>query len=224
MEEEKKQVFSWPPLESDPAILTEYMQTLGMSKDWQLAEVLGLEPELLPMVPKDTTALVLTYDYTGPKAKEKPAEKCADKAPDKAAEVEITKKAAPPAVDYYMIQTGDLDNACGLIACIHAIFNNLGKVGVVPGSKLDNFLKKSMKQTPEERAKSLNDFKEIQEVHQQCGLEGQSKFVEEETKYHFICFIRNSKGQLVELDGIAGQPILIKGTFLASQKITTCHR
>jgi hypothetical protein len=29
---------------------------------------------------------------------------------------------------YYMKQTKELDNACGVIACIHSIFNNLGLI------------------------------------------------------------------------------------------------
>jgi len=30
-----------------------------------------------------------------------------------------------------MDQTGTLDNACGVIACLHAIFNNLGDDKVI---------------------------------------------------------------------------------------------
>jgi hypothetical protein len=43
-----------------------------------------------------------------------------------------------------MKQTGVLDNACGVIACIHAILNNLGegdnKITLNDGSVLSNFL------------------------------------------------------------------------------------
>ena len=47
------------------------------------------------------------------------------------------------ATDYYMKQTEVLDNACGVIACIHAILNNLGegdtKITLTEGSVLANY-------------------------------------------------------------------------------------
>jgi len=198
MVEKKEEVFNWPPLESDPQILMDYMHKLGMSKSWEIAEVIGLEPEFLPLVPSDSVAFILAYDFTGDSSKKE----------------EIKK--SDPEVDFYMWQTRDLDNACGLIACLHAVLNNLGKVTINPGSHLEKFIKMTEKKSPEERAKILNDFHEIQEAHKAYGEEGQSAKVEscEDTKYHFICFTINKKGQLVELDGIAGEPILVKGIFI----------
>jgi ubiquitin carboxyl-terminal hydrolase L3 len=32
--EEAKEVFNWPPLESNPDIFTKYMHDIGLSKDW----------------------------------------------------------------------------------------------------------------------------------------------------------------------------------------------
>ena len=47
--------------------------------------------------------------------------------------------------DWYMHQTGKLDNACGIIACIHSIYNNLSpdKIVLEEGTVLSNFLKDS---------------------------------------------------------------------------------
>ena len=53
-----KTVFHWPPLESDPEILTNYMHKIGMSKEWQLHEIFGLEPALLAFVPQPAVACV----------------------------------------------------------------------------------------------------------------------------------------------------------------------
>jgi len=39
-------------------------------------------------------------------------------------------------VNFYMKQTSKLDNACGLIACIHSIFNNLDLIKLEPNSTL----------------------------------------------------------------------------------------
>ena len=194
---EKKEIFNWPPLESDPHILTEYMQTLGMPEAWELAEVIGLDPDLLAIVPDSTIAFVLAYART--ESREVKIEKAA-------------KAGVLPDVDYYMWQTETLDNACGLIACIHAVFNNLAAVTLAKGSALEEFYNASIKQTPEERANTLDDFEAIKTVHRDCGKKGQSNLVqkEDDTVYHFICFTRNSKKELIELDGVAHKPILLK--------------
>ena len=64
-----------------------------------------------------------------------------------------------------MKQTEVLDNACGVIACIHAILNNLGegesKIKLNEGA-LSNLLKQVKDSTPEQRATALENFKEFQ--------------------------------------------------------------
>lgn len=190
---EAKEEFSWPPLESDPEILTSYMHKIGMSNDWELVEVIGLEPEFLSMVPPTAIALILTYDYTSSKTEE-------------------DEEGAIPEVDYFMWQTGELDNACGLIACLHAVFNNRKKVEI--RDPLNELWELVAKQTPEERAKTLDNFKKIKEAHKACSAEGQSDYIEEadQVRYHFTCFTRNDKGELVELDGMAYNPKLLNGS------------
>jgi len=49
---------------------------------------------------------------------------------------------------YWMKQEGNLDMACGIIAGLHAIFNNLDKVQVEPESVLDRFFKQVKNKTP----------------------------------------------------------------------------
>ena len=47
MEEAKKEVFSWPALESNPEIFTNYMYKVGLSEKWAIGEVFGFDEELL---------------------------------------------------------------------------------------------------------------------------------------------------------------------------------
>ena len=47
-----------------------------------------------------------------------------------------------------MKQTGALDNACGIIACIHAIFNNQEKVSVEADSILGKYLQDVQNKSP----------------------------------------------------------------------------
>ena len=64
-------------------------------------------------------------------------------------------------VNYYMKQTGKLDNACGVIACIHSIFNNLDSFQLKPDSILDKFYKAAKPITPAERATALEENKDF---------------------------------------------------------------
>lgn len=40
---------------------------------------------------------------------------------------------------FYMKQTDKLDNACGIIACLHSVLNNLDSIQLEVGSILDKF-------------------------------------------------------------------------------------
>jgi len=113
-------VFNWPPLESDPEIFTKYLHTIGMSNGWKICEAYGLEDEMLEFVPKPTVACIAAIQRDKTKSDGKPG-------------LESTK------ASYYMKQTSTLDNACGIIACIHAVFNNPDFVAVEENSILDEF-------------------------------------------------------------------------------------
>ena len=60
-----------------------------------------------------------------------------------------------------MKQTGKLDNACGVIACLHAVLNNLDSVQLKADSVLDKFYKAAKPLTPAERATNLEENKEF---------------------------------------------------------------
>ena len=115
-----------------------------------------------------------------------------------------------------MKQTSVLDNACGVIACIHAILNNLGegdnKITLAEGSVLSNYLNSVRESTPEERATALENFTEFQNVHKLKAAQGQSDQPSEqsEIKHHFTAYVVNSAGQLIELDGCKNGPMVVK--------------
>mmetsp|Transcript_13326 Transcript_13326/g.13110 ORF Transcript_13326/g.13110 Transcript_13326/m.13110 type:complete len:111 (-) Transcript_13326:292-624(-) len=109
--ESSKPNLHWPPLESNPDVLSEYLLKVGLDPKWAIYECYGFEDELINMLPQPTVAAIVTYERI-------------KKEEDKALGDPATE------MDYYMKQTGTLDNACGIIACIHAIFNNMGLVGL----------------------------------------------------------------------------------------------
>jgi len=98
--------FHWPPLESDPEIFSSYMKKIGMATDWNFSEIFGLDDELLMMVPQPCAAVIATIERV-------------DRDDGKPGAGEDA-----PVASFYMKQTGKLDNACGIIACLHSILNN----------------------------------------------------------------------------------------------------
>jgi ubiquitin carboxyl-terminal hydrolase L3 len=98
-------VFQWPPIESNPEIFTNYMRKLGMPAQWGFSEVLGFDEELLSFIPRPVLGVVCNMEFL------KKQEDLQRGHPD-------TECA------FYMKQHGTLDNACGIIAALHAILNN----------------------------------------------------------------------------------------------------
>lgn len=115
--------FKWPPLESNPEVFTEYLRNVGLPEDWFISEVFGLDEDCLSFVPKPVIAVIATFENLKKDQHEKEDKPAADVAE----------------VPYYMKQTSKLDYACGVIACIHSVLNNLDKVQVSDGSVLDRF-------------------------------------------------------------------------------------
>lgn len=58
-------------------------------------------------------------------------------------------------VPFYMKQSPVLDNACGIIACIHSVLNNSAQVGLNEGSVLSKYKADALNGTPAERCAKL---------------------------------------------------------------------
>jgi len=122
MAEEQKQEFNWPPLESNPEIFTKYMHQIGLPESWAIGEVFGFDEDLLAFLPQPIIGVIVAVE----RLKKHEAIQCGS--------VENNSK-----VPFYMKQTGELDNACGIIACIHATLNNLDQIQLSPESTLAKF-------------------------------------------------------------------------------------
>ena len=101
----------------------------------------------MSFVPKPVIAVIATFENLK-KAEEK-----------KDAEISHAE------VEYYMKQTQKLDYACGVIACIHSVLNNLDKVNIADGSVLHRFYQTVKGQSPLDRALTLENMKDFQETH-----------------------------------------------------------
>ena len=76
--------------------------------------------------------------------------------------------------EYYMKQTSELDNACGVIAALHCVYNNLGegKIDLVPESTLDNFLNQVSSATPDDKATALENFVAFKKQYRKVASQG----------------------------------------------------
>ena len=89
-----------------------------------------------------------------------------------------------------MKQTNDLDYACGPIAGLHSIANNLDKIQLIPTMSLINYFESVTNKTPGERANILCQDNSMKSNHISHPVMGQSILPEnqEEVKNHFVSF------------------------------------
>ena len=112
-----------------------------------------------------------------------------------------------------MDQTGTLDNACGIIACLHVIYNNLAADKIVlQDGALKNFIEAQKGKGNAEIATAMENNKEFKERQGEFAAQGQSNQATDQSgvNHHFIAYVINRNGQLIELDGTKKGPVVIK--------------
>ncbi|KAJ3447554.1 ubiquitin carboxyl-terminal hydrolase [Anaeramoeba flamelloides] len=181
---------SWPPLESNPNILTTFARELGLPKEYQITDVFSLD--LLMMIPHPCHAVILLYPIT---EKNKELKKI---------QQETSREFVFPKNLYYMKQT--IRNACGTIGVLHAVLNNIEELGVKGWFK--KFHEQTIEMDPETRGHTLEKDKEMIEKHEEHSEKGQTDQMdpEESTDYHFVTFVCKNN-ILIQCDGRKETPI-----------------
>jgi len=208
----KADEFDWPPLESNPQVLTEYLHQIGLAPTLAIGEVYGFDEDLLAFVPQPVYGVIVALDRSG-----------GDRRSDK------DHGDAHYPIPFYMKQAGTLDNACGIIACLHAILNNNNNNNMVlPDSVLAKFQATTANQTPAERCHELEQNHDFKTVHKRFALQGQSQAItsdQSQVKHHYVAFVLHD-GKLIELDGTKQGPRVVadqcsdvlRGTITEIQK------
>eukprot|EP01098_Paradermamoeba_levis_P008420 TRINITY_DN3492_c0_g1_i1.p1 TRINITY_DN3492_c0_g1~~TRINITY_DN3492_c0_g1_i1.p1 ORF type:complete len:173 (-),score=61.17 TRINITY_DN3492_c0_g1_i1:29-547(-) len=100
-----------------------------------------------------------------------------------------------------------IGNACGTVAVVHALANNIKSLGLDDGF-LRKFVEKTKSLNAEERGKQLGEEQSIETISTEVAQTGQTETpdAEDKTDYHFICFTMVD-GHLYELDGGKKFPI-----------------
>lgn len=187
---------SWTPLESNPDVMNKFIWNLGVSEKWKIVDVLSLDGDMLGFIPRPTVALILLFPTS-------------DKYDKLKEEQEAQLKESGQTISknvYYVKQY--IHNACGTIALIHSIGNNLDKIDLTDGSTLKQFLDATKDMSPEDRGNELIKSSNVADAHNNIALEGQTQVPSEDEKviHHFVAFIHKD-GELYELDGRKAFPI-----------------
>lgn len=186
---------AWLPLESNPDVMNKFLVHLGMPNKWQVSDVYGLDSDALAVVPRPALALIMLFPSNDKYEEYKKQE-----------EEEIKGKGQKVDEDLYFLKQY-VHNACGTIALIHSVANNLDQIQLGDGH-LKQFLDDSMSLDPEKRGEMLQNALGIINTHKEIAQEGQTEAPEptDPVGYHFVAFIHKN-GCLYELDGRKAFPI-----------------
>ncbi|KAJ8919734.1 hypothetical protein NQ315_006262 [Exocentrus adspersus] len=186
------------PLESNP----DFIHLLGVPNKWNIVDVYGLDNDALAWVPRPVLALILLFPCS---------ERFYDHAKIESQAVKEKGQEISPNL-FYMKQY--VSNACGSIALIHSIANNVDRITLEDGV-FKKLLEATKGKTPEERGEMLakpgsdadsEAFKLIS-AHQEMAMEGQTEAnPNEQVNHHFVAFVEKD-GNLYELDGRKDFPI-----------------
>ncbi|GLG92819.1 hypothetical protein R5R35_007471 [Gryllus longicercus] len=181
---------AWLPLESNPDVMNKYLYNLGVPDKYQMVDVYGLDNELLGAIPRPVLAVMLLF----------PSRKTQDQPEiDEAGDKEVSESL------FYIKQI--VNNACGTIALLHSVANNLDKIQLEEGH-LKTFIEKAKPLNPMERGELLGKAEGIINIHKEVAMEGQTEAPEptEPVHYHFVAFVQQG-GFIYELDGRKPSPI-----------------
>jgi ubiquitin carboxyl-terminal hydrolase L3 len=191
---------TWFPLESNPDVINRYVGSLGVAlKRIQFHDVLGLDEELLHLIPRPVLAFLFLYPITPQNTK---------RSEERAQAQRVSGYEAPDST-FYIKQT--IGNACGTIAILHALMNNREALGpLAPGSVLETFFDKMAPMTPEQRAAFLEQSDALDSLHGAASHEGatENQDISADIDLHFVAFVHR-EGMCLELDGRKPFPLAI---------------
>jgi len=198
----------WVPLESNPAVLTKFAHKLGVPQQYGFSDVLGLDEELLCMVPQPCLALLFLFPYSKMKhAKQEEHDRIVREG-----------QVVSPRV-YFMKQL--VGNACGTVGVVHCLGNCGARLGLVDGF-FKTFLAKTQSVSAEERGRLFGAEEPLAEVADSVAhdpsAQTEAPEADAHVDSHFVALVPVD-GYLYELDGTKEFPInhgpTVEETFLA---------
>eukprot|EP00026_Physarum_polycephalum_P017833 Phypoly_transcript_19188.p1 GENE.Phypoly_transcript_19188~~Phypoly_transcript_19188.p1 ORF type:complete len:237 (+),score=49.25 Phypoly_transcript_19188:36-713(+) len=186
-------------LESDPEVFTNFIRKGGI-KNYSFHELFSLEE--LSFIPQPALAVILLY-------------------PDESEGGNLIFDTSSTSVaqqeDIYFMKQHNVGNACGTIAVIHSIANNINSLEFDSTSFLKDFVNSTKQNSPLEKCHLMATNEQILKASDSCAREGQTAVAEadDELDYHYICFI-NKNNSIYQLDGMHAGPVLLQSTSESS--------
>nr|XP_042906361.1 ubiquitin carboxyl-terminal hydrolase isozyme L3-like [Parasteatoda tepidariorum] len=210
----------WMELESNPDVMNNLLISLGVPAKWKIFDILSLDDEYLDTISQPVLGVIFIFPFTAIYKKY-----CSNLM----RQLEKSLQNVDPKV-FFMLQT--IRNACGTIAVIHAIANNMEHMNLNPASIAFKFIKKCIALDPTEKARVFEKDAGIKEAHQSANFyftptsQGGSSSAEKEdspqapvktSDNHYLTLV-NVNSKLYELDGYKDMPVYhgdsTKETFL----------
>ena len=146
---------SWVGLESNPAVMTQYAQKLGVSDRWSFSDCWGLDSEALKHVPAPCVGCIFLYPFSQVEARKRA--------------LGARRGCEVPGV-WHMKQL--VGNACGAVAIMHTVMNTLDRVGAGAGF-LSEFGATTKAASAHERGKLFAPA--LRQVHSGLAAQGQTR-------------------------------------------------
>ncbi|PVV01487.1 hypothetical protein BB560_004091 [Smittium megazygosporum] len=188
----------WAPLESNPQVLNDFIENLGVQDSVCFGDVYGLDDELLSFVPRPCYAIIFLFPVNSVSNDQRISiaqENC-----------DINSLPQDKIKPYFINQT--ISNACGAIAVIHSIANNLDYIKLDSGT-LSKFIQKTKNLSSLDKGRALETDSDFARSNSNSAVQGQTAAInpEEPVDLHFVSFVLND-GYLVELDGRLEKPLV----------------
>jgi len=179
---------NWVGLESNPEVMSKYAHALGVDEGWAFCDCWGLEAEALKYVPQPCVACIFLYPFSLVEARKRALG---------------AQRGRPVQGVWHMRQT--IGNACGAVAIMHAVMNNLHRIGR-SSSFLDEFRESTSAASAAERGKAFAPA--VRDIHSGIASSGQTSAPTPtaDLDFHFVSLVE-VEGRLYELDGNNDGPI-----------------
>jgi len=162
MDLEKMKRVHWVPLESNPDMLTDFAQKVGLPDGFEFVDVFGTDPELLAMVPPTRLAVTLLFQSSDKIREAKEAQRLA------------IEKDGQKVSDKLVYLKQYVGNACGTIACLHSMANNAEALGLSAESPVGKFLDTIKGKSPQDAGLALVDATDLHSASEAGARGGQT--------------------------------------------------
>ncbi|CAJ1341564.1 unnamed protein product [Effrenium voratum] len=197
----------WLALESNPDVFTDFSHKIGLARGWRFCDVLGLDPELLQLVPQPVLGAVLLF----PCSERIYAARKQQDAALRSGGSFLGASASKESDLFFLKQVVGFGNACGTVACLHAVSNFRTWVSLCDGA-LETFVQHQMAASPEQRGEALLKDPELRASSESAASShaAQTQCPDRHgppLDHHFAAFTRSRQNRLIELDGTKRGPV-----------------